>query len=72
MIGKRGQIPRFDLPYGTLRWQGTSGDRAVRSPVQSGQSGPFNYYKLLMPKWASGLRPEPLSPDEQRAVENRT
>ena len=26
----RGQIPREDLPYGTLRWLGTSGDRAVR------------------------------------------
>jgi hypothetical protein len=28
--GHRGQIPRIDLPYGTLRWMGSSGDRAGR------------------------------------------
>jgi hypothetical protein len=26
--GRRGQIPSLDLPFGTLRWQGSSGDRA--------------------------------------------
>jgi uracil-DNA glycosylase len=67
--GTRGQIPRIDLPYGTLRWQGTSGDRAVRSPAANGS---FDYYKLLMPRWAFQLRPEPLSDDEQRAIQDRT
>jgi uracil-DNA glycosylase len=62
--GKRGQIPRIDLPYGTLRWQGTSGDRAVRA----GGSSP-DYYKILMPSWAFGLAPEPLSAAEQDAID---
>ena len=26
----RGELPRIDLPYGTTRWIGTSGDRGVR------------------------------------------
>lgn len=65
--GERGQIPRFDLPYGSLRWRGTSGDRAVRA-TESDKPSP-NYYKLYMPEWAFRLKPEPLSVAELQAVE---
>jgi uracil-DNA glycosylase len=64
--GQRGQIPRIDLPYGTLRWQGSSGDRAVRSSMTSPV---HHYYKVLMPTWAFNLPPEPLSESEERALE---
>ena len=65
--GQRGQIPRIDLPYGTLRWQGSSGDRALRSTA----SGPtHDYYKVMMPRWAFDLAPEPLSQAEEDALEN--
>jgi uracil-DNA glycosylase len=60
------QIPRFDLPYGTLRWQGSSGDRARRAKRGGKWSG--DYYKLLMPDWAFKLAPLPLSVEEQNAV----
>lgn len=62
--GSRGQIPRIDLPYGTLRWQGTSGDRALRA----GGASP-DYYKILMPSWAFDLAPEPLSRTERDAID---
>jgi hypothetical protein len=65
--GQRGQIPRIDLPYGTLRWQGSSGDRAVRATA-SGHPSP-HYYKVLMPRWAFDLSSEPLSPEEAKAIE---
>jgi uracil-DNA glycosylase len=64
--GGRGQIPRIDLPYGTLRWEGTSGDRGLRS---SGDGSFHDYYKVLMPKWAFDLSPAPLSDQEQSAIE---
>ena len=51
--GRRGQIPRIDLPYGTLRWQGSSGNRAVRGT--SGGQPSSDYYKVFMPDWAFGL-----------------
>jgi hypothetical protein len=63
--GNRGQIPRIDLPYGTLRWQGSSGDRGLRA---SGNSA-TDYYKVLMPTWAFALAPEALSPEEQAAID---
>lgn len=66
--GKRGQIPRIDLPYGTLRWMGSSGDRAVRARV-SGKPSP-HYYKILMPRWAFNLGPTALSDAEQHAIEH--
>jgi len=66
--GERAQIPRFDLPYGSLRWRGSSGDRAVRG-VESGKPSP-DYYKLFMPQWAYRLGPEPLSAAEQQAIRN--
>jgi uracil-DNA glycosylase len=53
--GARAQIPRTDLPYGTLRWQGTSGDRAVQAAVDGRPSG--DYYKLFVPRWVFGLAP---------------
>ena len=65
--GRRGQIPRIDLPFGTLRWQGSSGNRAVRGT--SGGQPSSDYYKVFMPDWAFGLAPEPLSAEEQQAVE---
>ncbi len=63
--GERGQIPRRDLPYGTLRWQGTSGDRALAGEVSG---NPGDYYKLSLPDWVYELEPEPLSVSEARAV----
>lgn len=57
--GERGQIPRYDLPYGTLRWQGTSDDRAQRGEV-GGNSSP-DYYKISLPKWTYELDPKPLT-----------
>ncbi len=56
--GGRGQIPRYDLPFGTLRWQGTSGDRAARA--SSPPSAVAHYYKISMPRWAFQLKPEPI------------
>ncbi len=64
--GQRGEIPRTDLPFGTLRWQATSGDRAVRA-TEDGTPSP-DYYKLFMPSWAAALAPAPLSPSEAASV----
>jgi hypothetical protein len=64
--GSRGEIARADLPYGTLRWQGSSGDRAVRA-TEGGAPSP-DYYKVFMPSWAAGLAPAPLSASEAAAV----
>jgi hypothetical protein len=64
--GSRGEIARADLPYGTLRWQGSSGDRAVRA-MEDGAPSP-DYYKYFMPAWAAALKPAPLSPSEAAAV----
>jgi uracil-DNA glycosylase len=64
--GSRGEIPRPDLPFGTLRWQGTSGDRGVRA-TENGSPSP-DYYKVFMPGWAAALAPAPLSASEAAAV----
>ena len=53
--GAREQIPRIDLPYGTLRWQGSSGDRAVQARVGGRLSG--DYYKVFAPRWVFDLAP---------------
>ena len=53
--GGREQIPRDDLPYGTLRWQGSSGDRAVQARVGGRLSG--DYYKVFVPRWVFDLAP---------------
>jgi hypothetical protein len=62
------QIPRIDLPYGTLRWQATSGDRAAQATVASHPSP--DYFKISMPKWAFLLKHTALSASEQAAVES--
>jgi uracil-DNA glycosylase len=68
--GSRGQIPRFDLPYGVLRWIGTSGDRGSR-PIDNATQRPSpDYYKIYMPDWAHRLEPSPLSKKEQKAVDS--
>jgi uracil-DNA glycosylase len=65
----RGQLPRADLPYGSLRWLGTSGDRAVR-PTDLDLDRPSpNYLKLFAPAWVAQLAPAPLSPAEQAAAD---
>lgn len=56
--GGRGQIARIDLPFGMLRWEGTSGDRAAQAK-RSGKPS-RDYLKIMMPLWASQLQPEPL------------
>lgn len=64
----RGQLPRIDLPYGTPRWVGTSGDRAVRpTDTDLGRPSP-DYLKWLLPGWAASLAPAPLTASEQAAV----
>jgi uracil-DNA glycosylase len=65
----RGQLPRVDLPYGTLRWVGTSGDRAVRpTDLDLGKPSP-DYLKLFAPSWVAQLAPAPLTPAEQAAAD---
>ncbi|HEX8131962.1 MAG TPA: hypothetical protein VF880_00815, partial [Actinomycetes bacterium] len=65
----RGQLPRADLPYGTLRWVGTSGDRAVRpTDLDLGRPSP-DYLKLFAPSWVVALPPAPLTPTEQAAAD---
>jgi hypothetical protein len=46
--GERAQIPRADLPFGVPRWQGTSGDRVVRSTAAPPLAP---HYKAYMPGW---------------------
>jgi hypothetical protein len=68
--GQRGQIPRIDLPYGTLRWMGTSGHRARRpADAATGVLSP-DYYKIFLPDWVYRLDPAPLSSEEQAAIAN--
>ncbi len=64
--GSRSAIPRADLPYGALRWNGTSGDRGVRAR-EDGAPSP-DYYKVFMPAWAAALAPAPLNASEAAAV----
>jgi uracil-DNA glycosylase len=65
----RSQLPRYDLPYGTLLWVGTSGDRAVR-PTDLAVNRPSpDYLKLFAPTWVAGLGPAPLSPTEKAAAD---
>jgi hypothetical protein len=65
--GERIQVPRIDLPFGTLRWQGTSGDRSLQ-PRRSGVPS-ADYYKTVMPAWAAALGPDDLTPSEQRSLD---
>src|SRR5262249_21634644 len=64
----RSQLPRVDLPYGTARWAGTSGARAVR-PIDTDTGKPSpDYLKLFLPLWVANLDPAPLSASEQLAA----
>jgi len=65
--GEREQIPRQDLPYGSLRWQATSGSRGERARRQGAPTS--DYYKFRMPGWAAGLKPALLSTSENVAAE---
>jgi hypothetical protein len=65
-LGGREPIPRGDLPFGTLRWQATSGDRAQRGRI-GGKSTP-NYYQLRMPTWAANSAPTQLGASQAAAV----
>ncbi len=67
--GRRGQVPPLDLPYGTVRWVGTSGDRAVQARDLATQQPSPHYFKLYMPGWAFRQKPRPLSAEEQAAVD---
>jgi len=66
--GEREQVPRKDLPYGVMRWQGSSGDRAQRARLENGDWSPY-YYKWFLPDWVYNLPPEPLSLLEQNAID---
>jgi hypothetical protein len=66
--GGRFQIPRLDLPFGTLRWQASSGDRAAQAQVAS-QPSP-DYFKISMPAWAFALEHTALTASEAAAVES--
>jgi hypothetical protein len=65
--GEREQIPRQDLPFGTLRWQGSSGNRGSQA-IHSG-SPSFDYSKVTMPAWAAALSAPPLSAAETAAAQ---
>lgn len=65
-LGGREPIPRGDLPFGTLRWQATTGDRAQRGRV--GGASPQTYYRLSMPTWAANSTATALTPSEAAAV----
>jgi uracil-DNA glycosylase len=64
----RSQLPRADLPYGTLRWVGSSDDRAVRPTDTSTHSPSPDYLKLFAPSWVASLSPAPLTAAEQAAA----
>jgi hypothetical protein len=69
MPASRSQLPRIDLPYGTPRWLGTSGDRGVRPrDVDLGRPSP-DYLKLFLPSWVNSLGPAPLTAAEQAAAD---
>ncbi len=65
--GEREQIPRRDLPFGTLRWQGSSGNRGQQATDNGSPS--FDYYRVTMPAWAAALMPPPLSSSEAAAAD---
>jgi uracil-DNA glycosylase len=65
--GDREPIPRGDLPFGTLRWQATTGNRAQQGKI-SGKPTP-NYFKIRMPTWAASTVATPLSSRERAAID---
>ncbi|MEP7202542.1 MAG: uracil-DNA glycosylase family protein [Ilumatobacteraceae bacterium] len=65
--GEREQIPRQDLPFGTLRWQASSGNRG--SQAKHNGSPSFDYSKVTMPAWTAATIAPPLSASEAAAAE---
>ena len=65
--GEHEQIPRQDLPFGTLHWQASSGNRGTRA--MQGGSPSFEYSKVTMPAWAAALQAPPLSASEAAAAQ---
>ena len=65
--GEREQIPRQDLPFGTLHWQASSGNRGAQAT--HGGSPSFDYSKVTMPAWAAALQAPPLSTSEAAAAQ---
>ena len=65
-LGGREPIPRGDLPFGMLRWQATTGNRAQRGRIAGKDT--TNYYKLRMPTWAATSSPTALTAAEAAAV----
>jgi uracil-DNA glycosylase len=65
----RSQLPRIDLPYGTLLWVGTSGDRAVRPTDLTNNRPSPDYLKLFAPSWVASLAAAPLTPAERAAAD---
>jgi hypothetical protein len=65
-LGGREPIPRGDLPFGTLRWQATTGDRAQRGRIAGKNS--TSYYQLRMPTWAANSSSTALTTAEAAAV----
>ena len=66
-INAHEENPALYLPFGTLRWQGSSGNRGQQA-TQSG-SPSFAYYKITMPAWAAALGATPLSAAEAAAAQ---
>jgi len=64
--GDREPIARIDLPFGTLRWQGTTGSRAQQGKLSNRLSP--DYFRHSMPTWTSRLAPTQLTSDELDAV----
>jgi hypothetical protein len=69
--GQRGQIPRIDLPFGTQRWVGSSGDRGSKAFHNGDGRFSPDYYKLYLPHWVHKLPLKPLSASEQAAIDNQ-
>ena len=65
--GEREPIARHDLPFGTLVWQGATGDRSQQGKTSRTRHTP-DYFRVVMPTWAANLDPTSLSRSEQRAV----
>jgi hypothetical protein len=65
--GGREQIPRQDLPFGTLHWQASSGNRGAQAKHSGTPS--FDYSKVTMPAWAAALHAPPLSASEAAAAQ---
>lgn len=53
------EVNRYDLPFGTIRWKGTSGSLASRALDNP------ELYQMTMPLWAAGWKTPALSRDEE-------